>query len=102
MVIDPDNGKLLKSIDFGHLADRITSVAFGGKYVFFFKNICQLYANFSTSFSTFFIGPDLMDIFVTSGSTKNEDGSIKGGQLFVIKDTGAKGIPARCFDPTKK
>ena len=47
-------------------------------------------------------GPDLMDIFVTSGSTKNEDGSIKGGQLFVIKDTGAKGIPARCFDPTKK
>ena len=43
-----------------------------------------------------------MDIFVTSGSTKNEDGSIKGGQLFVIKDTGARGIPARCFDPTKK
>ena len=36
LVIDPDNGKLLKSIDFGHLADRITSVAFGGKYGVFF------------------------------------------------------------------
>ena len=41
MVIDPDTGKLLKSIDFGHLADRITSLAFGG--------------------------PELMDIYVTSG-----------------------------------
>ena len=66
---------------------------------FFSKNICQLY---TTNFFYIFKGPDLMDIFVTSGSTKNEDGSIKGGQLFVIKDTGAKGIPARCFDPTKK
>ena len=57
---------------------------------------------FFYKFFYIFKGPDLMDIFVTSGSTKNEDGSIKGGQLFVIKDTGAKGIPARCFDPTKK
>ena len=100
MVIDPENGKLLKSIDFGHLADRITSVAFGGKYYIFMSSICL---HFDQLFVyIFFQGPDLMDIYVTSGSTKNEDGSVKGGQLFVIKDTGARGIPARCFDPSKK
>jgi len=76
LVIDPDTGKLLKSIDFGHLADRITSLAFGG--------------------------PDLTDIYVTSGSTKTEDGNIKGGQLFVIKNTGARGLPGRGFSTKVK
>lgn len=39
---------------------------------------------------------------VTSGSTKTEEGNVKGGQLFVIKNTGARGLPGRGFSTKVK
>lgn len=46
-----------------------------------------------------FGGENLEDLYVTS-ATHEENGEIKGGKLFVVKNTGAKGIPARNFDST--
>ena len=52
------------------MAKNITSVAFGGS--------------------------DLKDLYVTS-ATHPEGEALKGGHLFVVKNTGAKGLPARNF-----
>ena len=43
-----------------------------------------------------FGGPDLKDLYVTSAL----DSEGKGGQLFVIRNTGAQGLAGRSFDPT--
>ena len=41
------------------------------------------------------------DVYVTSGYFKEEtDGTKNGGQLFVIKNSGAKGFPGRNFTAT--
>ena len=58
------------SISFDGMAKNITSVAFGGS--------------------------DLKDLYVTS-ATHPEGQELKGGHLFVVKNTGAKGLPARNF-----
>ena len=50
-------------------------------------------------FKVMFGGENLEDLYVTS-ATHEENGEIKGGKLFVVKNTGAKGIPARNFDLT--
>ena len=63
----------MSQISFEGLADNITSVAFGG--------------------------PDLRDLYVTSAVQTLEDGRKQGGQLFVVKDTGAQGFPGRAFQP---
>ena len=52
------------------MAKNITSVAFGGS--------------------------DLKDLYVTS-ATHPESEELKGGHLFVVKNTGTKGLPARNF-----
>ena len=44
----------------------------------------------------------MKQMLVTSGSTKTEEGNAKGGQLFVIKNTGAKGLPGRGFSTKVK
>ena len=46
-----------------------------------------------------FGGPDLRDLYVTSAMQTLEDGTKQGGQLFVVKDTGAQGFPGRAFQP---
>ena len=52
------------------MAKNITSVAFGGS--------------------------DLKDLYVTS-ATHPDGEELKGGHLFVVKNTGATGLPARNF-----
>ena len=69
LVIDPNNGNH-HSISFDGMAKNITSVAFGGS--------------------------DLKDLYVTS-ATHPEGEQLKGGHLFVVKNTGATGLPARNF-----
>ena len=64
--------KCLSRISFDGLASNITSCAFGG--------------------------PDLRDLYVTSAM----DSEGKGGQVFVVRDTGAQGLAGRSFDPTAK
>ena len=71
--IDPVNSQLLSQISFEGLADNITSVAFGG--------------------------PELRDLYVTSAQHTLEDGTKQGGQLFIVKETGAQGLPGRAFQP---
>ena len=70
--IDPTSGKCLSRILFDGLASNITSCTFGG--------------------------PDLQDLYVTSAM--DEEG--KGGQVFVVRDTGAQGLAMRSFDPSAK
>jgi len=70
--IDPTSGRCLSRISFDGLASNITSCAFGG--------------------------PDLRDLYVTSAM--DEEG--KGGQVFVVRDTGAQGLAMRSFDPSAK
>ena len=69
LVIDPSTGNH-HSISFDGMAKNITSVAFGGS--------------------------DLKDLYVTS-ATHPEGEQLKGGHLFVVKNTGATGLPARNF-----
>ena len=69
---DTSGGKFVSRISFDGLASYITSCTFGG--------------------------PDLRDLYVTSAI----DNEGKGGQVFVVRDTGAQGLPGRCFDPTAK
>ena len=45
-----------------------------------------------------FGGPDLRDLYVTSAM--DEEG--KGGQVFVVRNTGAQGLAMRSFDPSAK
>ena len=42
------------------------------------------------------------DFFFKTGSTTTEDGKVKGGQLYVIKNTGARGLPGRGFSAKVK
>ena len=70
--IDPTSGKCLSRISFDGMASNITSCAFGG--------------------------PDLRDLYVTSAM--DEEG--KGGQVFVVRNTGAQGLAMRSFDPSAK
>lgn len=65
-------GKCESRISFDGLASRITSCAFGG--------------------------PDLRDLYVTSAM----DAEGNGGQVFVVRDTGAQGFAGRSFDPAAK
>lgn len=74
--IDPQSRKCLSTISFEGLADNITSCAFGG--------------------------PELRDLYVTSAEQVLPDGTIRGGQLFVVRKTGAQGLPGRSFDPKAK
>ena len=69
LVIDPSTGNH-HSISFDGMAKNITSVAFGGS--------------------------DLKDLYVTS-ATHPEGEQLNGGHLFVVKNTGATGLPARNF-----
>ena len=68
--IDPVGEELLSRITFHDMATNITSCTFGG--------------------------PELKDLYVTSAL----DSEGKGGQLFVIRNTGAQGLAGRSFDPT--
>ena len=68
--IDPVGEEILSRITFHDMATNITSCTFGG--------------------------PDLKDLYVTSAL----DSEGKGGQLFVIRKTGAQGLAGRSFDPT--
>ena len=100
MVIDPDTGKLLKSIDFGHLADRITSLAFGG------PELMDIYVTSGKFLLKTFLSNQIFFLktkaFFKTGSTTTEDGKVKGGQLYVIKNTGARGLPGRGFNTKVK
>ena len=68
--IDPVGEEVLSKITFHDMATNITSCTFGG--------------------------PELKDLYVTSAL----DSEGKGGQLFVIRNTGAQGLAGRSFDPT--
>ena len=49
--------------------------------------------------SVAFGGPELRDLYVTSAQHTLEDGTKQGGQLFIVKETGAQGLPGRAFQP---
>ena len=36
---------------------------------------------------------------MTSAMQTSENGEVKGGQLFVVNNTGSQGMPGRDFDP---
>jgi gluconolactonase len=73
--IDPKNGKQLSDISFDGMANNITSVAFGGS--------------------------DLNDLYVTSARIGSPDNfGPKEGKLFIVRNTGAQGLPGREFNPT--
>ena len=48
--------------------------------------------------SVAFGGDDLRDLYVTTA----KDDSGQGGQLFVVRETGAQGLPGRFFNPAAK
>ena len=70
--INPTTQKLVSKVPFDGMATNITSVAFGGD--------------------------DLRDLYVTTA----KDDSGQGGQLFVVRETGAQGLPGRFFNPAAK
>ena len=68
--IDPQNGKLVSTIDMKGQATNITSVAFGGE--------------------------DYNDLYITSSNTESPPGSHEGS-LFVARIPGVKGLKASAF-----